>query len=378
MKKLLGAIADYIRETDKILLLLALFTASYGTILVFSATYTISGYRQFIVQGGAMVIGLLAAVILSSFDYGDLGRIWYIFAGIALLLVGLTFFIGYAPAGSDDKAWLLLPMGLTLQPSELLKVAFILTFSKHVMALRDSVTRFWPMMSLCVHGAIPVLLIHFQGDDGTALMIGFIFLCMLFAAGVKIRYFAIAGGAAAVLSPIIWFKVMTEFQRNRVIAVYFPKEEDLLGDLWQQWRAGIGIASGGFAGKGLFKGPMVRSGNVPKWYNDFIFFSAGEQLGFLGCMGIILLLAAICVRLILIARMSRDQMGSIICVGVFAMFAAQSIVNIGMNLSLLPVIGITLPFFSAGGTSLVVNFLGVGLALSVYIHRHKRTIYLRG
>ena len=125
------------------------------------------------------------------------------------------------------------------------------------------------------------------------------------------------------------------------------------------------------------QGPRIQSGNVPKAYNDFIFATAGEELGFFGCMAVLILLCALCLRILRVARLSRDKMGAMICTGVFAMFSIQTIVNIGMCLSLLPVIGITLPFFSAGGTSLVSLFIGIGLILSVYIHRGRRRIYLR-
>ena len=137
------------------------------------------------------------------------------------------------------------------------------------------------------------------------------------------------------------------------------------------------MANGGFFGKGYLKGDFVQNGSVPKGYNDFIFASTGEELGMLGLLVIILLLAAICVRILFVAHHSKDKQGMIICVGLFGMLAAQSIMNIGMCVSLLPVIGITLPFFSAGGTSLLANFIGIGLVLNVYMHRNRRQMYLR-
>ena len=375
MRKLLGKIADYIRETDKLLLSLCIFASLYGCLLVLSTTHYTGSARQFFVQLAAMCIGVFAAVVISSFDYANILKIWPVIAGGAVLLVVLTFFIGYAPEGTDDKAWLHLPGGMSLQPAELLKIAFIITFAKHVSLIEHEVSRLRNVLLLCVHGAAPVLLIHFQGDDGTALVLAIIFVAMLFAAGVKLRYFAIAGGACAVLSPVFWFVVLNDDQRNRIIHLFNP-ESDLLGQGWQQWRARIALANGGFFGRGLFHGENVQGNLVPEGHNDFIFASAGEELGLLGLLVIMILLAAICIRILRVAHLAKDKSGLIICTGVFAMLAAQSVLNIGMCVSILPVIGITLPFFSAGGTSLVCLYLGIGLVLSVFMHRNQRIVYL--
>ena len=202
-----------------------------------------------------------------------------------------------------------------------------------------------------------------------------IFLFMMFAAGIKLRYFLITGGAVLAAAPLVWF-ALNDYQRNRILSIFNPAA-DIQGIGYQQYYGGISIGSGGFTGYGLFNGPGVQNGTVPKAYNDFIFTVAGEELGFLGCLAIILLISAICIRALRVSYMARDKMGSMICVGVFAMIAVQSMVNIGMCLSLLPVIGITLPFFSAGGTSIVALYLGVGLVLSVYMHKNKRVLYLK-
>ncbi len=377
MSRLWGKIADYFRETDKILLSLSIFASLYGCLMVLSSTRYTGSMRAFFVQLAALAVSLSIAVAISVLiDYNTLVKWWFIPAALALILVGLTFVIGYAPAGTDDKAWIKLPMGMSFQPSELLKIAFTITFAKHVSAVGERVTSFGNTLLLCLHGAVPVMLIHIQGDDGTALVIAIIFICMLLASGIKMRYFAIAGALAAVALPFVWFFVMNNDQRNRFMILFNP-EADLYGKGWQQWRARIAMANGGFFGKGYLKGDFVQNGSVPKGYNDFIFASTGEELGMLGLLVIILLLAAICVRILFVAHHSKDKQGMIICVGLFGMLAAQSIMNIGMCVSLLPVIGITLPFFSAGGTSLLANFIGIGLVLNVYMHRNRRQMYLR-
>ncbi len=377
MKFLLRQIADYLRECDKVLIILCIITTSFGCGAVLSTTYNVlGGLNQFITQILCMLLGIVAVIVLSIFNYRKYIKLWPFFVLISLALVALTFFFGYAPGETDDKAWLKF-FGISFQPSELLKIVFVMTFGYHVEKIGDNIKKFFHVVLLSIHGAIPVLLIHFQGDDGTALVFLCMFICMAFVAGVRKRYFFIAGSAAVISLPFIYFLVMNEDQKRRIYSLLFPTKEDYLGVLWQQWRGRIALANGGIIGKGPFKGPLVQSGSIPEGYNDFIFSSIGEELGLVGCALVIILLLFICIRILKIAHLSNDKLGTTICTGVFAIFASQMIINIGMNLSLIPVIGVTLPLFSAGGTSLLCIYLGLGLVMSVYMHRQSQILYLR-
>jgi len=289
-------------------------------------------------------------------------------------LVILTFFIGFAPGETDDKAWLNLGF-TTFQPSELLKICFILSYSAHLSAVKSKINKPLHLFLAVAHGAFPVLLIHFQGDDGTALVFAVMMVCMLWAAGVSWKYFLSAFVSLAALAPVVYFLIMNDEQRAR-IANMFDINADIKGVGYQQYQGRIALANGGWTGQGYLNGDLTSKGIVPEGHNDFIFVSIGEELGFLGCLVVVILLAAICLRTVHIARVCRKDSGKFICIGFFAMLLAQIIINIGMCLSLLPVIGVTLPFFSAGGTSLLCLFLGVGLVLGVYKHRNSRTIYL--
>lgn len=375
MKRIFTIIADYIRETDKLLIALVFVTSAFGCVAVMSATAYTESIRQFVTQAGAMLGGLAAAIFISNINYKTMQKWWILAALLGLVPVILTFFIGFAPAGTDDKAWLWLPGNISFQPSELLKICFVITFSAHLSKVKDKINKFKVLVPLLIHGGFPILLIHFQGDDGTAIVFGVMLVCMLFSAGLKIRYFAVAGILAVIAAPIAFFLILNEDQKARILYL-FDLESNLQGIGYQQWMGRVAMANGGIFGQGLFKGALTQSQGVPKGYNDFIFVCIGEELGILGCMAVLLLLGAICFRCIRIAKLSQDDSGMYIAVGIFAMIFTQAVINIGMCTSLLPVIGITLPFFSAGGSSLLCLMCGVGVALSVYKHRNAGLIYL--
>ncbi|MBR6503207.1 MAG: rod shape-determining protein RodA [Clostridia bacterium] len=375
MGRIIAKIADFIRETDKLMLLLCIAATSYGCLAVYSATMHLNSLRPLMVQGIGMVVGVLAAIIISGINFEKYSKYWYLLAIIGLVPVILTFFIGWAPEGTDDKAWLNLGF-TTFQPSELLKVCFIVTFATHLNKVKATINKLKTLIPICLHGAFPVVLIHFQGDDGTALVFAVMVLCMMWAAGVSWKYFVAVFATIFVASPLIYFVIMNDDQRTRLMSM-FDIEADIMGSTFQQYRGRMALANGGFWGQGLFQGSLTQSEGVPEGQNDFIFVSIGEELGFVGCMLVLILLAAIALRAVRIARNCNKNSGKIMCVGFFGMMLAQIIMNIGMCVALLPVIGVTLPFFSAGGTSLMCMYLGVGLVLSVYKHRNTRTLYLR-
>ena len=376
MKGLWVRIADYIREIDKFMLFLCLFTTTFGCFSVLSATKYTGSPKQFIVQVISMIIGCVAAIVISLFDFETFMKRWYLVAAVGLIPVLLTFVIGFGPAGTDDKAWLNLGF-TTFQPSELLKACFMVTFALHLSKVRDEINKLKNLVPVCMHGALPIMLIHMQGDDGTALVFAVMVISMLWAAGVKYKYFIIALIVLVVMAPVIYFFIMNADQQAR-IQTMFNIEADILGDGWQQYRGRVALSNGGFWGQGYLKGSLTQMGRagVPEGYNDFIFVTIGEELGFFGAAIVLILLTAITLRTLHIAKITNNFSGKLICVGFFGWLLAQIIMNIGMCLSVLPVIGVTLPFFSAGGTSLSCLYLGVGLVLSVYMHKNSRTVYL--
>ncbi|MBR5309609.1 MAG: FtsW/RodA/SpoVE family cell cycle protein [Oscillospiraceae bacterium] len=379
MKKLRELVKKYFSAVDKWLLLICISISVIGILCQYSlvnssqaSTLQISE-RVALVQVLASALGISAAIIVSNFDYHFMAKLWKLYMPAAIFLVILTFFVGMQVDETiDDKAWLRLPFGLTFQPSELLKICFILSFAYHLSRVYGQLNRPLNLLLLCAHGGFPIILIHFQGDDGTALVFAAIFLVMLFAAGLSWKYIIAAIPVIAAAVPIVWQYFLTDDQRTRFLAVYFTEYADPLGADYQQRLSRISIGLGQLQGEGLFKESYWY---VPKMHNDFIFSFICQALGFVGAILVVSLLCGICFRCIYDAKIALDPLGAYICYGVFAMFFFQCIVNIGMCISVLPVIGITLPFLSAGGTSIAITYLGIGLVLSVHVHRRRNLFY---
>ncbi len=379
MKNIREMIKKYFSAVDKWLLFFCISISTIGILCQYSlvnsnqaATLDISN-RVVLVQIIASLLGLSAAIVISNFDYHFMAKLWKLYVPTSVFLVVLTFFIGMQVDESiDDKAWLRLPFGLTFQPSELLKICFILSFAYHLSKVREEINKPSNVALLCLHGAFPVLLIHLQGDDGTAIIFLFIFAAMIFAAGISWKYIIAAVPIVAAAIPIAWQYVLSDDQRTRFLAVYFSEYADPLGTDYQQSLSRISIGLGQLQGEGLFQEDYWY---VPKMHNDFVFSFICQALGFIGALIVLSLLFGICFRAIYDAKIALDPLGAYICYGVFAMFFSQCIINIGMCVSVLPVIGITLPLLSAGGTSISITYLGIGLLLSVHVHRRRNLFY---
>lgn len=366
-------VTEYLHRTDKVLWLLMLLISVFSLLLLKSVSRS-TNTDYFKTQLFVTVIGLIASVVITLVDYENIASFWYLIAGFSIFIMLYTMFFGISVQGSEGvnaRAWISLG-GRTFQTSELVKILFMITYAKHLAVVREkqSIQRFSQVFLLSMHGAVPIVLCHFQGDDGAAIIFFFMFLSMSLAGGVQLRYFLALTLLVAVALPILWNFVLNEYQIKRVTSVYNLDNPSIqLNEGYQQYQGRLSIGSGQLTGYGLFKGPRVETNLVTFQHSDFIFSVAGEELGFIGCTAIILLLLGYMLRVLYVAAKSRDSLGKCICFGFFGLIAIQSIANIGMCLALLPVIGVTLPFFSAGGSSAVCLYLGFGLVQNVYMHR---------
>lgn len=368
MTRIFHSIADYFKKSDKALWLLTIIAIVYSLMLI--ASMQRSGEYNFLqTQIIAIATGLVSAIIISTADYKYIIKKWYFAAIISFILAGLVFVFGIQVAGTDDTAWIQIG-SLTIQPSEFIKICFIITFTKHLTYLeeKDMLKSFVGLITLVLHAMIPMIIIHMQGDDGTVLIFALIFLFMSFIAGVQLRYFAILGGILLVSVPLIWNLFMNDDQRNRLLALFDIDGNAMTTYGWQQYQGKVSISSGSLFGKGLFNGPRVEHGIVPEQENDFIFTVAGEELGFIGCIALMIILLLIMIRILINAKQTNDMSGKLLCSGAFAIISSQTIINIGMVLGFFPVIGITLPLFSAGGTSALATLICLGLVQSVRTH----------
>jgi rod shape determining protein RodA len=366
MKTVFNTVWRYIKRTDLSLIFLALLATGYGFILVYSVTPN-SG-RTILIQVAGIAIGIISMIIVSKIDYHNIAKAWkYIAIGCILLLL-LTLVIGKSRAGSSDKSWIWLGP-VTIQPSEFVKVAFAVTFAKHYDMVKEDVSSPRNVILLTIHGLIPICILLLQKDIGMMLVFILMFIFMMFAANVKLIYFVVAGTITLISSPLIWEKVLGTTQKNRILSLFDPIK--YAADAYQQTQGRITLGSGGLFGYGLFNDSITQGSAslLPEKQNDMIFAVAGQELGLIGCIAILIIFTMLLIRIILISRKSKDNLGAIICIGIFASFSVQMMVNIGAVLVIFPITGISLPFFSSGGSSIVSCFLAIGLVLSVYMNR---------
>lgn len=374
MGKIFYWIKDFFKGTDKLLLGLCMVLSSIGVVMVYSATRVNLTEDQIISRDArtmflAVVLGIIMALVISNFDYEAVARLWPLIAIVCLGLMMSLFVIGSSPEGRDDAiSWIKLG-SFYFQPSELLKIGFIITFSVHLDTVREDINKIKNVILLGIHAMIAIGLVVLTGDMGSALVFMVITIGMLFMAGLQLRYFLFGIGAVALVAPIAWFEVLSDFQKQRFMAIYAPDsltEASYKEIIFQQERGMNAISSGGVFGTGLFNGTYTQNGLVPESENDMIFSVVGEELGFVGCVAVLALLLAIAIRILFVGKKAVSVTGKLICSAVAVMIITQVVVNVGMCLKLLPVVGITLPFMSAGGSSNLCIYIAIGMVLSVY------------
>lgn len=360
-----------VKRTDMLLI----FICGFISVISIFSLYVISDYffnnnRIFIVQTVASFMGICLAFFISSIDYRFIIRLLKIAVPVSICLVLLTFFVGSQRGGADDKAWIMLPYGMSFQPSEFLKICFILSLSYHLSLILEEINKIKNILLVCLHGLVPILLTHLQGDDGTSLIFAVIFVIMIFSAKISWKYIISSIIIAIGLVPVFW-NLIDQDKKNRILIALHP-ENDPIGSGYQQLNGLISIGNGGIFGK-AFSDNNYKF--VPEIQNDFIFSFIGQFFGYIGSLIVLFLISILLLRILLISLKSEDCLGQFICIGVFGMIFSQFIFNIGMNISILPVIGVTLPLLSAGGSSVITTYMGIGLVLSVFTYNNKTLFY---
>lgn len=367
---------NYLRAGDTLLLLLCLAASVYGMVLLYSATRSYGTERYMLVQGLALFLGLILYVLFSLIDIDVIADRWVLLIGFNLLLLVALRLWG-AEGDTGNRSWLRFGF-VGIQPSELMKITFTLLLAGQMNRLRETrrgISGVFSVLEMTLHlGLMFGLIVAVSADLGSALVFLVIFAAMCFAGGVNLLWFLAAIGLCAAVAPLLWKNFLSDYQRNRILAPYFPErvDPDGLGVTWQARQSKMALASGGFTGQGFLRGTRAQGDMLPFKHTDFIFSVAGEELGLIGCAAIIALLTVIILRVLLVGMRSGSYRDMLLCAGFAGLLTFQTFENIGMCAGVTPVIGITLPFFSYGGSSLVTCFAAMGIVSGIRLRQKGR------
>ena len=342
--------------------------AVVGVINLYSAGSAARGVLRdmYIQQIYWIVLGSGAAVLVAAIDYRHFERFGWVAYGFGIVLLVLVFLLAREVRGA--QRWI--PIGsFSLQPSELMKVFLIIALAKHLHNDPRTEGRTLKDLILPVLILLPPLgLILAQPDLGTALILLFVFVSIMFLTHLKLRSLVTLVVSMVASAPIAWTYLLKDYQRERVTSFLDP-EKDILDAGWHAYQAKVAIGSGGVTGKGFLQGTQNQHKFLPDQHSDFPFPVWAEEHGFIGSVILILLYMVLVLWGIKIASEAKDRFGAVVAVGVSALIFWQAVINLGMVCGLLPVVGITLPLFSYGGSSVLTVMAGIGLLMNVSIRR---------
>ena len=365
MRRYFDELKDFWKKGDMVLLVLCLITAGFGLVVMASATNAAKfdgNLRYIVIQLVATLLGVLMYAIVSSIDMDFLQEHRGIMVAFNIFLLLLLI-----PFGTDNetgnRSWLDFPLlPINIQPAEICKITYIIIMASVMSSHQNRISSIPSVMHMALHlGILAGLNMVLSEDLGVTLIFVFIFIGMAFAGGVSLWWFAGGIAGIAVLAPIAW-PLLGTYQQERIRVIFDP-EFDAQG-LGARFHYKINLQSltgGGLTGQGLFNGNRTQGGNLFAQHTDYIFSSVGEELGFFGCVIIMLLEFAIIARCIYVGIRCQDYMRRVICFGAASALIFQVMINVGMCIGVMPVIGLTLPLISYGGSSVVTIFAMLGL-----------------
>ncbi len=357
------------RRFDFILFSAVVLLVIYGVLMIRSATLDAIDpdlINRVPRQIQYAVVGFAVLLIMTAIDYRLVGALYQWIYALVLIFLGLVAFFGLVGAAGAQR-WL--NVGIPIQPSEISKVLLVIALGQH---LSNNYTRFGDLKTVFVsllYIGIPALLVFLQPSLGVTVVIMTTWMVMAWAAGLRLKHILIFALVVLILLPVLWVN-MEDYQRQRIINFVNP-EADPSGQ-YNINQALISIGSGGLLGKGYAQGTQTQLRFLRVRHTDFIFSVIAEELGFAGAVLALGLIGIVLWRILYTARVAADPFGSLLCYGVANLIFFQTFVSVGMNLNLLPVTGLTLPFISSGGSSLLTLLLGIGLVESVYVRRPLR------
>ncbi|MDD2510180.1 MAG: rod shape-determining protein RodA [Syntrophomonas sp.] len=376
--------AKRLRFIDKAFIFALLSLLIFGLVILRSASIGISSDPFFYLKKQVFIIflGLAMAILIIRYDYSQFRRFSPILYGISIILLVAVLIWGTEIRGTTG--WIGLGSLPMVQPAEFTKVLLILAFAEFLNHRKGELDTLSDMLPCFLFMGIPFLLIILQPDLGTALVYIAITLVMMFAAGanskILIQVIAVAVGLVALgLYLHVQFGMclpLEDYQLKRLTIFLNPYEDGQggRGMGWNTIQSLVAIGSGGLTGKGLFQGTQVQLNFLPEHHTDFIYAVIGEELGFLGAAFVIICYGVLLIRAIIIALNSKELFGSLLVLGITAMWLFHVFESIGMSIGLMPITGIPLPFLSYGGSSMLSNLIAAGLILSVNV-RGKKIVF---
>ena len=370
MRRFIEELKDFPKKGDWVLLILCLVTSGYGGIMVASATNAAkfgSNTKYILIQLVAIMLGVLMYAVVSSIDVDFMSEHRGVLVAFNVIMLLLLI-----PFGDDhstgNKSWLTIPLvPVSIQPAEICKIAFIIILASVMSSHQNDISSIPSVLHILFHlGLVVGLNMVLSGDAGVSLIFVFIFIGMAFAGGISLWWFLAGLAGIGVGIPILWPRLGT-YQQERIRVLIDP-EFDKMG-ISARYHSKINLQSltgGGLTGQGLFNGTRTQDGNLFAQHTDYIFSSMGEELGFFGCLGVILLEFAIIARCIQVGSRCPDYMRRLICYGAASAMMFQVLINVGMCIGVMPVIGLTLPLISYGGSSVVTIYATMGLVSGSY------------
>ena len=370
MRHYIEELKDFFKKGDMVLLVLCLVVAGFGVICIASATSAEKfggNFKYIAIQIISIGLGVLMYALVSSIDLDYLSehRGMMVAFNIFLLLLLIPF-------GTDNntgnRSWLHFPgFPVNVQPAEICKITYIIIMASVMSSHQNRISHPVSVLHMLMHlGILVVLNLALSSDMGVSLIFVFIFIGMAFAGGVSLWWFALAIGSIAAAFPILW-QFLGQYQRNRILILFDPTIDPQ--GINERYHSKINLQSltgGGLMGQGLFQGNRTQGGNLFAQHTDYIFSSMGEELGFAGCVLIMVLELAIIARCIYVGVRCQDYMRRLVCYGAASALMFQLMINVGMCIGVMPVIGLTLPLISYGGSSVVTIFAMLGLVSGAY------------
>ena len=366
MQGIFRTIGEFIKKADMLLLSLCVTATIYGIVIISSATNYAGNSRYVLIQLVALLLGIALYVLFTLIDVDIIAERRELLLVFSIFFIALLRFFGVERGG--NKSWLDFGLPVMIQPAEICKVIFIIIIAKTMSVKQNKLSS--PITVAEIAGItflFAAVIRFFSWDDGMMLNYLMIFVIMAFSGGINLIWFLAAGGVLLAAFPLIWPRLGT-YQQNRILVLFDPTiDPEARGVRWQMNRSLRALQNGGVTGQGLFNGTMVQSGSLPAQHTDTIFCACGEELGMIGCLVILLLLGAIIVRCVYVGVKSENYMNRLICIGIAGMLASQIGINVGMCIGVFPVVGLTLPFFSYGGSSIVTMFAAMGFVSGIWM-----------